>query len=173
VFQDGSGNRRPVRGGSPELPLGRLCQRIGTRLPFNRLLSSAKRAARTPHKSPSVPRFPPRPFESSLTLFSKCFSSFPHGTCSLSVSRLYGAEDGRSHPVELQSQTTRLVEPTGSGPGARAGPDGILTLSDVRFHGTEASHSGPPATRYATIHPNRRNGGTVLGLSSSRFTRRY
>ncbi|KAI9188551.1 hypothetical protein BJ171DRAFT_435796, partial [Polychytrium aggregatum] len=33
-----------------------------------------------------------------LTLFSKFFSSFPHGTCSLSVSRQYLALDGIYHP---------------------------------------------------------------------------
>ncbi|VAH14118.1 unnamed protein product [Triticum turgidum subsp. durum] len=35
----------------------------------------------------------------SLTLFSKSFSSFPHGTCSLSVSRLYLALDGVYRPI--------------------------------------------------------------------------
>ncbi|KAI5411473.1 hypothetical protein KIW84_056521, partial [Lathyrus oleraceus] len=38
--------------------------------------------------------FPPDNFKHSLTLFSKSFSSFPHGTCSLSVSRQYLALDG-------------------------------------------------------------------------------
>ena len=33
-----------------------------------------------------------------LTLFSQFFSSFPHGTCSLSVSRQYLALDGVYHP---------------------------------------------------------------------------
>ena len=37
-------------------------------------------------------------FTYSLTLFSKSFSSFPHGTCSLSVSCLYLALDGVYHP---------------------------------------------------------------------------
>jgi hypothetical protein len=34
-------------------------------------------------------RFPLNNFKYFLTLFSKFFSSFPHGTCSLSVSRRY------------------------------------------------------------------------------------
>ena len=34
-----------------------------------------------------------------LTLFSKFFSSFPHGTCSLSVSHRYLALDGIYHPL--------------------------------------------------------------------------
>ncbi len=36
-------------------------------------------------------------FQVLFTLFSKFFSSFPHGTCSLSVSNLYLAFDGFYH----------------------------------------------------------------------------
>ncbi|KAK8670666.1 hypothetical protein V6N13_037284 [Hibiscus sabdariffa] len=43
--------------------------------------------------SPAPIRFPPDNFKHSLTLFSKSFSSFPRGTCSLSVSRPYLALD--------------------------------------------------------------------------------
>jgi hypothetical protein len=43
-------------------------------------------------------RFPFDNFTYYLTLFSKFFSSFPHGTCSLSVSRHYLALDGIYHP---------------------------------------------------------------------------
>ena len=39
-------------------------------------------------------RFPLNGFTYCLTLFSKCFSSFPHGTCSLSVSCQYLALEG-------------------------------------------------------------------------------
>ena len=44
-------------------------------------------------------RFPLNNFKYFLTLFSKFFSSFPHGTCSLSVSRQYLALDGIYHPI--------------------------------------------------------------------------
>jgi hypothetical protein len=44
-------------------------------------------------------RFPFDNFTYYLTLFSKFFSSFPHGTCSLSVSRRYLALDGIYHPI--------------------------------------------------------------------------
>ncbi|KAK8590536.1 hypothetical protein V6N13_057429 [Hibiscus sabdariffa] len=44
-------------------------------------------------------RFPPDNFKHSLTLFSKSFSSFPRGTCSLSVSRPYLALDGIYRPI--------------------------------------------------------------------------
>ena len=46
----------------------------------------------------SVP-FPLNNFKYFLTLFSKFFSSFPHGTCSLSVSRQYLALDGIYHLI--------------------------------------------------------------------------
>ena len=44
-------------------------------------------------------RFPPNGFTHYLTLFSKCLSSFPHGTCSLSVLCRYLALDGVYHPL--------------------------------------------------------------------------
>ena len=44
-------------------------------------------------------RFPFSNFRYSLTLFSKFFASFPHGTCSLSVSCQYLALDGIYHPL--------------------------------------------------------------------------
>ena len=44
-------------------------------------------------------RFPPNGFTHYLTLFPKCFSSFPHGTCSLSVLCQYLALDGVYHPL--------------------------------------------------------------------------
>jgi len=44
-------------------------------------------------------RFPFNNFTYCLTLFSKLFSSFPHGTCSLSVSRQYLALDEIYHPI--------------------------------------------------------------------------
>jgi hypothetical protein len=54
-------------------------------------------------------RFPFSNFKYFLTLFSKFFSSFPHGTCSLSVSRLYLALDGIYHPFRaaLPNNSTR------------------------------------------------------------------
>ena len=48
-------------------------------------------------------------FRYSLTLFSKFFSSFPHGTCSLSVSHPYLALDGIYHPLRaaIPNNSTR------------------------------------------------------------------
>ena len=50
-------------------------------------------------------------FAYCLTLSPKCFSSFPHGTCSLSVSRQYLALDGYHHPLHApfpRNATRRL-----------------------------------------------------------------
>ena len=78
--------------------------------------------------------FPFSDFRHSLTLFSKFFASFPHGTCSLSVSHQYLALDGIYHLFGLQSQANRLVEDRPY--GLTRGTDGIVTLSDALFQGT-------------------------------------
>ena len=54
-------------------------------------------------------RFPFNNFRYSLTLFSKFFASFPHGTCTLSVSHRYLALDGIYHPLwaAIPSNSTR------------------------------------------------------------------
>ena len=54
-------------------------------------------------------RFPLNNFKHFLTLFSKFFSSFPHGTCSLSVSHRYLALDGIYHPLRaaIPNNSTR------------------------------------------------------------------
>ncbi|KAH0437463.1 hypothetical protein IEQ34_007525 [Dendrobium chrysotoxum] len=69
---------------------------------------------------PAPIRFPPDNFKHSLTLFSKSFSSFPRGTCSLSVSRLYLALDGIYRPIRAAfpnnpTRRQRLVLRQGSG----------------------------------------------------------
>ena len=61
--------------------------------------TSRSRSAYDRGVSPAPIRFPPGNFKHSLTLFSKSFSSFPRGTCSLSVSRPYLALDGIYRPI--------------------------------------------------------------------------
>src|SRR5271154_3066508 len=79
-------------------------------------------------------RFPLNNFKYFLTLFSKFFSSFPHGTCSLSVSRQYLALDELYHPISaaLPSNATlgTLLVRT-----LIQRKDGILTLYDTPFQG--------------------------------------
>jgi hypothetical protein len=77
-------------------------------------------------------RFPLNNFMCFLTLSSECFSSFPHGTCSLSVSGQYLALDEIYHPFSAGIPTsatlrTRVVR------GELWVKDGILTLYDALF----------------------------------------
>ncbi|CAL0302127.1 unnamed protein product [Lupinus luteus] len=85
-------------------------------------------------------RFPPDNFKHSLTLFSKSFSSFPHGTCSLSVSRQYLALDGIYRPIRAAfpnnpTRRQRLV--------VRQGP-GTTRLSPSPVPPSRGIGPGPP-----------------------------
>ena len=114
-------------------------------------------------------RFPFNNFTYCLTLFSKFFSSFPHGTCSLSVSRQYLALDEIYHPFRtafpsyptLRTQTVR---------GKLRVKDGILTLYDALFQGTFASVL---MENVSSDYNSGLQANQILNLSSSRFTRRY
>jgi hypothetical protein len=114
--------------------------------------------------------FPLNNFKYFLTLFSKFFSSFPRGTCSLSVSRRYLALDEIYHPFRtaFPSYSTLWT------PFVRAElqvKDGILTLYDTLFQkiytrvGTEKV-----SLDYNSETPL---GIPILTLSFSVFTRRY
>ena len=80
-------------------------------------------------------RFPFNNFTYCLTLFSKCFSSFDHSTCSLSVSGQYLALDGIYHPLgaAFPNNSTRRRGLTRSAPPAGYG---TLTLCGILFQGT-------------------------------------
>jgi len=85
-----------------------------------------------PHCLPTVPF---QQFQVLLTPFSGRFSSFPHGTCSLSVSHQYLALDGIYHPLRaaIPSNSTRWK------PAVRiqvAGIDGTVTLHGAPFQET-------------------------------------
>ncbi len=94
-----------------------------------------QRESNRKQKITSFQLFPLSKFKYFLTLFSKFFSSFPHGTCSLSVSRRYLALDEIYHPIRtaLPSNPTlwTYVES-----GDLSISDGIVTLSDNLFQGT-------------------------------------
>ena len=51
------------------------------------------------HRMGSRPLASPLTISGLLTLLSKCFSTFPQGTCLLSISRQYLAMDGGYHPI--------------------------------------------------------------------------
>ena len=99
--------------------------------------------------SKSAPmRFPFNNFTYCLTLFSKCFSSFDHSTCSLSVSGQYLALDGIYHPLgaAFPNNSTRRRGLTRS---ARSAGYGTLTLCGILFQGTwTVSPSEAPSANY-------------------------
>ena len=77
-------------------------------------------------------RFPPSNFKHFLTLFSKSFSSFPRGTCSLSVSCQYLALDGIYHPLRAafpNSPTRRLSLVEQHGPDSTGLSPSLTSLS--------------------------------------------
>jgi hypothetical protein len=108
--------------------------------------------------SPASIRFPPGNFKHSLTLFSNSFSSFPHSTCSLSISRPYLALDGIYHPIRA-TFPNNLTSPTTPRGAAGSRPNGVVTLSGAPFQGTWARsvakdtsidyNSGDAATRFS------------------------
>ena len=80
-------------------------------------------------------RFPRNSFRYFLTLFSKFFSPFPHGTCLLSVSSRYLALDEIYHPFSAAvpsnaTQRTCIVR------GELQQADGALTLCGAVFQRT-------------------------------------
>ncbi len=85
----------------------------------------------------SFNRFPFNGFTYCLTLFSKFFSSFPRGTCSLSVSCRYLALDEIYHPFLgcIPKQPDSLKTYRGR-PDVHPVMNGILTLTDAVFQRT-------------------------------------
>jgi len=67
------------------------------------------------HPTPRRQSVPCQQFHALLTPFPRSFSVFPHGTCSLSVSRSYLALDGVYHPLQTaipNSPTRRTARDT-------------------------------------------------------------
>jgi hypothetical protein len=120
------------------------------------------------HKSAPM-RFPFNNFTYCLTLFSKCFSSFDHSTCALSVSGQYLALDGIYHPLRaaFPNNSTRRRGLTRS---AKSAGYGTLTLCGILFQGTWTdSPSEAPSANYNS-EPEKTQ---ISNLSCCRFTRRY
>jgi len=92
---------------------------------------------------------PCRQFQALLTLFSKSFAPFPHGTCMLSDSRLYLALDGLYHPFRAVLPNNPTLR-SGHTCGEAARPYGTLTLCGAPFQGTWAGPSPVRAALKAT-----------------------
>ena len=116
-------------------------------------------------------RFALSNFRYLLTLFSKFFSSFPHGTCSLSVSRQYLALDGAYHPISAGIPTyTTLRKHSVRGRASSQRRD----CHPLWYCIPAGLRPGPQRWMYLfRLQPEHPNGAAVFNLSSSRFTRRY
>ena len=116
-------------------------------------------------------RFPRNDFRSSFTLLSEIFSSFPHGTCSLSVSCRYLALGGIHLPLwaALPSNPTRRYHH--SRPRALGGQDGAFTLSGVPFQCNLDPGAG--LVLIFMLQLPRRKGTRIRTLGCSRFSRPY
>ena len=113
-------------------------------------------------------RFSFQRFQALLTLFSKSFSPFPHGTCLLSVSNQYLALDEIYHPLgaPVPRNVTRRVRTVRKGLQMT---DGILTLTDALFQETYiCAFAGDASQDY-----NSRPEAPISMLSSSLFIRHY
>jgi hypothetical protein len=105
---------------------------------------------------PGSERFPFNNFTYCLTLFSKFFSSFPHGTCSLSVSRRYLALDEIYHPICAAFPNNATLRTRITGAGGATVTDGILTLYDTPFQGIYSV--GPRGKRVCRLQLEPANG---------------
>ena len=81
-------------------------------------------------------------FRYSLTLFSKFFASFPHGTCTLSVSHQYLALDGIYHPLRaaIPNNSTRFRSLQRPG-GRESHPLGCPVPRDLARPITQTDHN--------------------------------
>ena len=107
-------------------------------------------------------------FQALLTLFSKSFSSFPHGTCLLSVSNQYLALDEIYHPLYAPIPRNATLR-TYTVHGGLQMTNGILTLIDALFQEAYIrALVGDAPTDY-----NSRPEAPISNLSSSLFIRHY
>jgi hypothetical protein len=107
-------------------------------------------------------------FHVLLTLFSKFFSVFPHGTCSLSVSCRYLALDGVYHPLWTaipNSPTLGLVWMPSWLPRRGCHPPWPLIPQQLEQLATHA-HPGSKLQLGARL-------AQITSLGSSHFTRSY
>ena len=109
-------------------------------------------------------RFALSNFKYLLTLFSKFFSSFPHGTCSLSVSRQYLALDGAYHPFSAGVPTYTTLSNT-SVRGRGFEPKTGLSPSLIRHSSrTQTQPTTLDGTLQITTRRSARNAGFQFEL---------
>ena len=120
--------------------------------------------------SPSLvsKRFPFNNFTCYLTLFSKCFSSFDHSTCALSVSGQYLALEGIYLPFRaaFPNYSTRRRSFTRAGCPTRRGSHPLWRPVPGNSEGTRTRS----ILCKLQLGPRR---SQISNLSCCRFTRRY
>ena len=107
-------------------------------------------------------------FQALLTLFSKSFSSFPHGTCLLSVSNKYLALDEIYHPLcaPVPRNVTLRLRTVYEGLQVMKG---AITLIGALFQGAyTCAFDGNASQDY-----NSRTEAPIFMLSCSLFNRHY
>lgn len=140
--------------------------------PSPRTLGFAGRAPDLDGPGPSRPhtgqkRLPFKQFQVLLTPSSGSFSSFPHGTCSLSVSRPYLALDGTYHPLRAAIPNNSTLKSRSRAP-AGGGVRGCHSPWRP-FPGALALRR-PAASALADYNSP---WGEISMMSSSLFTRSY
>ena len=107
-------------------------------------------------------------FQALLTLFSKSFSPFPHGTCLLSVSNQYLALDEIYHPLYAPIPRNATLR-TYTVHGGLQMTNGTLTLVDALFQEAYICASVGGTSRDYNSRPE----APISMLSSSLFIRHY
>ena len=107
-------------------------------------------------------------FQALLTLFSKSFSSFPHGTCSLSVSNQYLASDKIYHPIcaPISRNVTLRMHTVRRGLQVTYG---MFTLIDALFQEAYTCALAGSTSRHYNSKPE----VLIFKVSSSLFIRHY
>ena len=156
--------------GVTEVPPARHLSRTIMKLTSHAVQCRARKHARQGvHNTTGGNRFPHSNFKYFLTLFSKFFSSFPHGTCSLSVSHQYLALDGIYHQIRAafpSNSTLRMRVMDGSARNERRDSHPLRYRVPTDLH-RSASRTATP------IDYNSQPEVEIFKLSSSLFTRRY
>ena len=137
--------------------------------PINQKVHQAKKQGWSLANVTDFKRFPFNNFTYCLTLFPKFFSSFPHGTCSLSVSRQYLALDGIYHPIWAAFPNNSTLRKCITKHRASALGTGFSPLWRCIPTDLYAVRRGKHFSRLQLGHRRCQ----ITNLSSSRFTRRY
>ena len=107
-------------------------------------------------------------FQAHITLFSKYFASFPHGTCSLSDSRRYLALDEIYHPINVPIPGNATLRARTLRSTAQV-LNGAVTIRCPSFQRTYPCRSACHGSRYY----NAKHRVLLLDMSISFFIRHY